>query len=213
MGILKKKEDFLKKTDVSSVKKIKKFNFTQSSKYRKYFFGLSFLLYITVFAFLVTNFNKGGGTSAFIVIITISWFYGLKAGIIAGVASFPVNILMYMVTGYDPSEMFQGSGLFGTFSLITLGAIVGRMSDLSVKLNISIRDLENALKQVKVLRGLLPICASCKNIRDDSGYWTQIESYISSHSDAQFSHSICPDCAEKLYGHEEWYKEYKKKES
>ncbi len=63
-----------------------------------------------------------------------------------------------------------------------------------------IEELRCALGQVKTLRGLLPICASCKKIRDDKGYWNQIESYISSNSDAQFSHGICPECARKLYG-------------
>ena len=59
--------------------------------------------------------------------------------------------------------------------------------------------LQKALDEVKQLRGFLPICASCKNIRDDQGYWTQIESYIRDHSEAEFTHSICPDCATELY--------------
>lgn len=59
--------------------------------------------------------------------------------------------------------------------------------------------LRSAIKEVKVLRGMLPICSACKKIRDDKGYWTQIESYISRHSEAQFSHSLCPNCAKKLY--------------
>jgi hypothetical protein len=64
---------------------------------------------------------------------------------------------------------------------------------------ILIEELQEALKEVKTLSGLLPICASCKNIRDDKGYWAQMEVYISEHSEAKFSHGICPDCAEKLY--------------
>ncbi len=63
-----------------------------------------------------------------------------------------------------------------------------------------IAELQEALAQVKTLSGFLPICASCKNIRDDSGYWKQIEAYISDHADVTFSHGICPDCAKKLYG-------------
>jgi len=62
-----------------------------------------------------------------------------------------------------------------------------------------VRELEKALLEVKTLKGFIPICASCKKIRDDGGYWNQIESYIQKHSDAEFSHSICPDCAKKLY--------------
>jgi hypothetical protein len=59
--------------------------------------------------------------------------------------------------------------------------------------------VEQSLAQIKILRGLLPICASCTKIRDDSGYWSQMETYIAHHSDADFSHSICPDCLVKLY--------------
>ena len=55
------------------------------------------------------------------------------------------------------------------------------------------------LREIKHLEGLLPICASCKKIRDSHGNWLQIESYIRDHSDAEFSHGICPDCAKKLY--------------
>lgn len=62
-----------------------------------------------------------------------------------------------------------------------------------------IRDLREALSRVKQLGGLLPICANCKKIRDDNGYWKQIEAYIRDHSEADFSHGICPDCAAKLY--------------
>jgi DNA repair exonuclease SbcCD ATPase subunit len=62
-----------------------------------------------------------------------------------------------------------------------------------------ITNLEEALAQIKALSGLLPICSSCKRIRDDHGNWNQMESYIQKHSEAQFSHSICPDCAEKIY--------------
>lgn len=60
-------------------------------------------------------------------------------------------------------------------------------------------ELKDALDKVKTLSGLLPICASCKKIRDDKGYWNQIEIYIGSHSNAEFSHSLCPDCVRKLY--------------
>ncbi len=60
-------------------------------------------------------------------------------------------------------------------------------------------ELNRALEEVATLNGLLPICASCKNIRDDSGYWNKIEVYFSQHSSAQFSHGICPSCANKLY--------------
>jgi len=60
-------------------------------------------------------------------------------------------------------------------------------------------ELRETRSELKILTGLLPICISCKKIRDDQGYWTQLESYIHKYSEAQFSHSICPNCVEKLY--------------
>jgi len=62
-----------------------------------------------------------------------------------------------------------------------------------------ILELQNALAQVQTLSGLLPICSSCKKIRDDEGYWNQLEVYIQEHSEAVFSHGLCPECAKKLY--------------
>ncbi|MDY6862086.1 MAG: PAS domain-containing protein [Thermodesulfobacteriota bacterium] len=61
------------------------------------------------------------------------------------------------------------------------------------------KELQETLDKVKLLSGLIPICASCKKIRDDRGYWNQIELYIRDHSEAIFSHGICPDCSKKLY--------------
>ena len=59
--------------------------------------------------------------------------------------------------------------------------------------------LEKAMAEIKVLRGIIPICMHCKEIRDDQGYWIQLEQYFSEHSDAQFSHCICDKCKEKYY--------------
>ncbi len=69
-----------------------------------------------------------------------------------------------------------------------------------------IAKLQRALSEVETLSGLLPICASCKKIRDDKGYWNQIEGFLQEHSNARFSHGICPECEKKLYGDQEWYK-------
>jgi len=63
-----------------------------------------------------------------------------------------------------------------------------------------IHDLQDALVKIKRLRGLLPICASCKKIRDDKGYWNELEAYISDHSEAEITHGFCPDCLKNLYG-------------
>ncbi|MBM2813193.1 MAG: hypothetical protein HW416_3952 [Chloroflexi bacterium] len=62
------------------------------------------------------------------------------------------------------------------------------------------RDLQRALAEVRTLSGLLPIRAACKKIRDDKGYWNQIEVYLGAHSDVEFSHGVCPECVRRLYG-------------
>ncbi|WP_020588255.1 PAS domain-containing protein [Desulfobacter curvatus] len=91
--------------------------------------------------------------------------------------------------------------------------VIGTHGDISERKEaeaerlILIADLKKALSQVKKLSGLLPICSHCKKIRDDQGYWNQIEQYIHEHSEAEFSHSICQDCAKKHYPDYDIYKE------
>ena len=74
---------------------------------------------------------------------------------------------------------------------VTVGArVVNLQEDLANR----VRELENALSKVKTLQGLIPICSYCKKIRDDKNYWQQVESYMGKHSEARFSHSVCPGC-------------------
>jgi ligand-binding sensor domain-containing protein len=99
---------------------------------------------------------------------------------------------------------FYQTKWFALLTLVSLGLAAGAVYRWRVaSLRRSERELqvrvEQATAQIKTLRGLLPICASCKKIRDDSGYWNQMETYIHAHSAAEFSHSICPDCVQKLY--------------
>lgn len=92
------------------------------------------------------------------------------------------------------------SSVIGIIILIAGSALFIRVtSPLIAKLRDTISRLETALKNVKVLKGLIPICASCKKIRDDKGYWNHLESYIKVHSDADFTHGLCPECTKKLY--------------
>lgn len=65
-----------------------------------------------------------------------------------------------------------------------------------------LEELRSALAEIKTLRGIVPICASCKQVRDDSGQWQQVEAYVRARSRAEFSHGLCPACAERLYGPE-----------
>lgn len=70
---------------------------------------------------------------------------------------------------------------------------------LNAELHARNEELQTMLARVKTLSGLLPICASCKKIRDDHGYWQQVEVYLREHADVDFSHGLCPDCAQRLY--------------
>lgn len=67
-------------------------------------------------------------------------------------------------------------------------------------------ELKKALSEIKTLQGIIPICSNCRKIRDDEGFWHLVEKYLQEHTDAEFSHGICPECMDKIYGDEDWYK-------
>jgi len=120
-------------------------------------------------------------------------------------AGIPVIFISALDEISDKSEAFSVGGVdyitkpFNSVEVLarieTHLTIRNLINDLETKNN----QLQKALDEIKTLRGIIPICANCKNIRDDKGYWHQIESYIRDHSDAEFSHGICEDCARKLY--------------
>ncbi len=102
------------------------------------------------------------------------------------------------------------------FILILLGIIfyTARKIEKGIKeTNESFSNLKKAHEEIKTLQGIVPICASCKKIRDSKGYWEQVEVYVSKHTDAKFSHSLCDSCSDKLYGDEAWYKKLKEKKA
>jgi len=126
------------------------------------------------------------------------------------------EIPIIMVTGRTDSEDLRAAFAAGAMDYITkpLNSVelLARVSSaLALKRAIDIRkarerelverhgQLEQALKEVKVLRGLIPICFSCKKIRDDQGYWHTIEAYIQAHSEVDFSHGLCPECMYKRF--------------
>ena len=114
-----------------------------------------------------------------------------------------------LLTSHDDPEMVRRASQVGVGAYLlkppsveeierALIMAVARFADL-MELRRLNNELKIALDNVKVLSGLLPICANCKKIRDDKGYWEAVDGYFTKHSDVQFTHGICPDCIEKFY--------------
>lgn len=95
-------------------------------------------------------------------------------------------------------DFSQRVDFMGEFSE-AFNSMVISLADNEKQLKLKITELENALSEIKTLKGLVPICSHCKSIRDDKGYWNRVESYINLHEAADFSHSVCPECADKYY--------------
>ncbi len=117
----------------------------------------------------------------YIVLLTTR---GEKADIIAGLDAGADD---YLVKPFDAGELR---------ARVEVGR---RMVEMQDALASRIVELREALDQIRTLRGILPICMHCKKIRDDRGYWNQVETYVRDHTEAEFSHGICPECMEKRY--------------
>ena len=133
--------------------------------------------------------------------IFLDWRAILLNLIIFGVMSFIV-----VVTTYSFKRTLERHAEKLKITNTALNEEIDRHKVTMVEKQNAIEELEQALLDVKTLKGLLPICASCKKIRDDKGYWTQLEQYVTEHSSAEFTHGICPTCIDELYP------EYKDKE-
>lgn len=156
--------------------------------------ALSILLQITAMALAMRLIRISGSSLAWIC-ITMG---------IAGMAGRRIwSLYETLVAGRQGDMFFDILGLATSVCMVTGVALIGPIftslmafQDQQKRL---INELQEAMANIQTLKGFLPICASCKKIRDDQGYWNQIETYIRDHSEAEFSHSICPDCARRLY--------------
>ena len=133
------------------------------------------------------------------------------------------NIPVVYITAYADDKILKKAMITEPF-----GYLIKPFKDQELRLNIEmalykhnidiekenlILELRAALDQVKTLSGLLPICSKCKKIRNDKGYWEQIETYISEHSEAEFTHGMCNDCMDDTYSKQDWYEKMKIKKS
>jgi DNA-binding response OmpR family regulator len=118
--------------------------------------------------------------STYLILLTA---LGQKKDVVAGLQAGADD---YVTKPFDPEELR---------ARVQVGV---RVLELQGQLAARVRELEEALASVKQLSGLLPICSYCKKVRDDRNYWQQVEAYVTEHSQAKFSHSICPDCYERV---------------
>ena len=160
------------------------------------------LVSIAAYLFGITCFYRWSGQEVeiFIVlpILAAAYCFGLLWGILAGIISYPVNALLFYLFAESGNGLFQPERIIGWLAMILIGAIVGYIRNRNCRLHKTNSKLSNALQKKQSLSGLLPICANCKKIRDDQGYWHQVEAYISNHSEAKFTHGICPECEREM---------------
>ena len=123
----------------------------------------------------------------------------------------PVIFVTAISEAMDKAKGFDVGGVDYVTKPFTPSAVKARIRT-HIQLSTTMRELENALNKVNKLSGLLPICASCKKIRDDKGYWNRVESYLQKNTDATFSHGLCPECNDELYGDKQWYRRMKEKQ-
>lgn len=161
-------------------------------------FALVFVLNFdsVLFSYFTSNSMSIYGTG--IALVGVGFFVMHRAWAIAIALSMLLQIAIPIVLGrttIEPLVFYSILFSAGTMAVVTNAL---RMRHIA-RLENQRHELETALAQIKHLKGLLPICAACKRIRDDQGYWTQLEAYISDHSEAEFTHGICPECREQRY--------------
>ncbi|WP_319521633.1 hypothetical protein [uncultured Desulfosarcina sp.] len=148
---------------------------------------------------------------ALIAPLLFFFFFGKQEGLVWTVLFFFGLVVILFLPGWFDGHIYSGVMISRFLITLTIIAIVGfglessrhRFSRLLSEKNQALleekQQLEKALKDIKVLSGLLPICSNCKKIRNDEGYWEQVEVYVRDHSEVEFTHGICPECMRELY--------------
>ena len=159
------------------------------------------LVLLIAYADYLTGFGANLSVFYLIPIALVVWFVGRQAGLaIAGMGAIAWLLADILTDQTLPTTFlpYWRAAMRLAFFLIVVYLLSGRRQAEAEREKL-IGELQEAVGNVKTLRGLLPICMSCKKVRDDKGYWNQIEIFIRGHYEAAFSHSICPECEKKLY--------------
>lgn len=146
---------------------------------------------MAVYLFISGGASGTGIFWLFVIPVIFFFFLGIRYGSALFLIQYISVIILFIASKAGYLTIYYDDKTVLFFLIVSIAE--------SVILFIHEKILSNYLSQIRTMRGLIPICANCKNIRDDKGYWKQVEVYIQEHSEADFTHSICPDCAKKLY--------------
>ena len=150
----------------------------------------------------ITGYELGFFVFYFLPIALAAWKVTSTSSYLISILSASVWFLSDTLSGHPYSSVFFEfwDTAIRLVSFLIIAYTTSKIRFLLTKERETTQALQAAMNQIKTLSGLIPICASCKKIRDDKGYWNQLEAYIQQHSEAEFSHGFCPDCMKKLYG-------------
>ena len=149
----------------------------------------------------VAGFDYSLGPFYLVPCVVVAWFTGFRWGIPFALGS---AILRLVIETHGAFALPQGHHFFwdGNVYLVSFSAFAGmtawvrELMDRQAEL---ILELQSTLAEVRELKGMLPICAWCKKVRDDEGFWLQVDTYLSGHTKATLTHGICPECREKVF--------------
>jgi hypothetical protein len=149
----------------------------------------------------LTGYELGFFVFYFVPISYAAWSSGRWAGGIVAVLCTLAWLAIDLTTGHVYSSTWLGiwNAAIRLLAFLVITFTVSRVKELWDAEKQLSAQLQESLSQVNELQGLLPICASCKKIRNDTGYWEQIELYLIEHSNVEFTHGLCPECSKKLY--------------
>ncbi len=160
--------------------------------------ALIILLSVAVTDFM-TGYELGFFAFYFLPIAFAAWRLGLFSALTIAIFSAMVWFWMDALTGhvYRNNIVAVWNTIIRLISFIIIGWGLAWIHDLLLKERDTTADLRRAIAEIKILQGILPICASCKKIRSEQNEWQQLEVYITAHSKTQFSHGLCPECAKR----------------